>query len=103
MQMVGSSFESRPLSSLLFLTRGRGRIENPAVLRPGFVGIGGQWSYYYGMQNYEYAPHESKHILTYYRYQVLTFGASWKNRTNLDFLNKNLKRKGGNGIKPRCG
>ena len=100
MQMVGS--KSRPLSSLLFLARN--------VLRSGFVGIGGQWSYYYGMQDYEYAPPESTHILTYYRYQVLTFGASWENRTNLDFLYNNLKRKGGNaettsvkGIKPRCG
>ena len=27
---------------------------NPGVLRPGFVGMRGQWSYDYGMQDYEY-------------------------------------------------
>ena len=28
----------------------------PGVLRPGFVGMRGQWSYDYGMQDYEYIP-----------------------------------------------
>ena len=28
----------------------------PGVLRPGFVGMRGQWSYDYGMQDYEYTP-----------------------------------------------
>ena len=28
----------------------------PGVLRPGFVGMRGQWSYDYGMQDYEYNP-----------------------------------------------
>ena len=28
----------------------------PGVLRPGFVGMRGQWSYDYGMQDYEYPP-----------------------------------------------
>ena len=30
-----------------------------SVLRPGFVGMRGQWSYYYGMQDYEYNPPNS--------------------------------------------
>ena len=28
----------------------------PGVLRPSFVGMRGQWSYDYGMQDYEYPP-----------------------------------------------
>ena len=30
--------------------------QKPGVLRPGFVGMRGQWSYDYGMQDYEYPP-----------------------------------------------
>ena len=32
----------------------------PGVLRPGFVGMRGQWSYDYGMQDYEYNPHRGQ-------------------------------------------
>ena len=31
----------------------------PGVLRPGFVGMRGQWSYDYGMQAYEYPSGEN--------------------------------------------
>ena len=32
----------------------------PGVLRPGFVGTRGQWSYDYGMQDYEYTTPPTK-------------------------------------------
>ena len=30
----------------------------PGVLRPGFVGMRGQWPYDYGIQDYEYTPND---------------------------------------------
>ena len=50
---VAEVFIERCIETLIFWSLVR---RKPGVLRPGFIGMRGQWSYDYGMQNYEYTP-----------------------------------------------
>ena len=56
------------------------------MLRPGFVGMRGQWSYDYGMQDYEYTPHSHR------------VGVGWQRR----FKTRHPLRKLGNRLPIFC-
>ena len=44
----------------------------PGVLRPGFVGMRGQWSYDYGMQDYEYTQRRTQVQVSWFRNEIPT-------------------------------